>query len=82
MKRTYQTRCWLCGSTDLEPDARGIICKACGATYNVIPHLGPDPITMQTDPQALTYTKYPGKSPSPSGILQHQAAKKRGDLLL
>jgi len=35
MKRNFETHCWLCNSTDLEPDDRGIHCRSCGATYNV-----------------------------------------------
>lgn len=40
MKRNYETRCWMCGSTDLEPDQRGMVCRKCGATYNLIPEPG------------------------------------------
>ncbi|MBA7658573.1 hypothetical protein ES703_66532 [subsurface metagenome] len=65
MTRKYNTRCWFCGSTDLEPDARGIICRKCGTTYNVIPKPGSDPITMQKDPMAPSYSSIPNKSPSP-----------------
>lgn len=46
----YETRCWLCGSPELEPDARGFKCQSCGATYTAVLKPGPHPITMRPDP--------------------------------
>ena len=71
-KRKYETRCWLCGSSDLKPDKRGIICYSCGATYNLIPKPGQDLITMQEN----VATGIPDASPSRSVTL---AARKFRD---
>lgn len=76
-KRRYNTRCWLCGSTDLEPDERGIRCHSCGATYNIIPKPGSDPLTEYRDYAAEPKGAGSLKSPSPSGRVVRQAAKAR-----
>lgn len=71
MSRKYQTRCWLCGSTDLEPDAKGMVCKACGATYSILPKPGSDILTLRED-KVLNMP-----SLSPSASLMHRVAKAR-----
>jgi len=77
MKRKYNTRCWFCDSTDLKPDDRGINCRSCGATYNILPQPSASPITMREDIIASNYDESRGKSPSPSSILVRQTAKAR-----
>lgn len=77
MKRKYETRCWLCGSTQLVPDARGMKCGSCGATYNIIPKPGHDTITLKPDITGVNEVGGATKSPSPAGILQRQVAKKQ-----
>lgn len=79
MARKYNTRCWLCGSTDLEPDDRGIRCRKCGATYNIIPKPTSNCVTLRPDKLASNYSETHGKSPSPSSSVVRQAAKARGD---
>lgn len=80
MKRKYETRCWLCQSCDLEPDDKGIRCRSCGATYNVIPKPGSNPITMLPDPVGFKEAGLSPKSSSPSGILKRRAARARGEI--
>ena len=43
MTRNYETRCWMCGKADLEPDDRGMKCRSCGATFNLLPKPGLPP---------------------------------------
>lgn len=50
MKRDYTTRCWLCGSPNLEPDARGIRCRGCNATYTLISKPACYPLTTRYNP--------------------------------
>ncbi len=70
MRRKHETRCWLCGSSDLKPDGKGMTCDACGATYNVVPAVTAQIIAPKLD-QATG-----DKSSSPSGTaLAHQDAQ-------
>jgi len=78
MKRRYKTRCWLCKSTDLEPDDRGMKCNSCGATYNIIPKPSSDPITERRDYAAASKGNGSLKSPSPSSRVVRQATRSRG----
>lgn len=77
MKRKYNTRCWLCDSTDLEPDEKGIHCRSCDATYNIIPKPGSAPITLQRDLGLVPKGKGSFQSASPSGITIRKATKTR-----
>ena len=79
MAHKYTTRCWLCGSTDLEPDDRGIRCRSCGATYNIILRPGPSPITIENDPNSPNYHPKQPSDSSPSVAVRRRAAKARSD---
>lgn len=72
-KQNYTTRCWLCSSPDLEPDEKGMRCKACGATFNVIPKPTSYPIVIKPDPVT------DGQSTSPSYLVCEAAAKARSN---
>jgi Zn finger protein HypA/HybF involved in hydrogenase expression len=51
MTHKYESKCWSCGSTDIEPDSRGVRCKKCGATWNTLPE-GNHPALAYTQPDA------------------------------
>jgi len=77
MVRKWETRCWYCGSTDLEPDEKGLHCRDCGTTYIVVHKVGPSQVTSMKDPLAPTYGNAQGKSGSPSDSYLEEAARRR-----
>lgn len=79
MSRKFETRCWLCGSNDLEPDSRGVRCRSCGTTFNILPKPGADPLTEHPDYGLGEKGKYSVKSASPSIHVKRRAAKARSD---
>lgn len=77
MARKYETRCWLCSSKNLEPDERGIVCKDCGATFNVIPKPASSPVTEHEDRGASSSKGSKIVTYSPSGTAMRKAAIAR-----
>lgn len=77
MPREWETRCWYCGSTDLEPDEKGIRCRKCGTTHTVIHNISPSPLALKKDPLASSYGDTHGLSGSPSDSYLKEAAKRR-----
>jgi len=61
----------MCHSKDLEPDDRGIRCRNCGTTYNLVtkPSWG----ILDLQPDLATGDK----TPSPSAALARESAKAR-----
>lgn len=40
----YTKVCWYCGKRDMEVKGTYFQCRSCGATWNDVPSLGPDPL--------------------------------------
>lgn len=43
MTEKYERQCWNCGGKDLEDMGDHVKCRSCGATWNEIAPLSPDP---------------------------------------
>jgi len=80
MTQKYERKCWNCGSTELEPDDRGVKCKSCGATWNNTPALKSAPVTIVNDPQSPNYQWNKETTVGPSRSVKSQAARARGEL--
>ncbi|MBA7677096.1 hypothetical protein ES703_85344 [subsurface metagenome] len=46
MTHKHERQCWYCGSHNMEHLTNHVRCRDCGATFNVLPDLGPSPVTI------------------------------------
>lgn len=79
MTENYERKCWNCGSRDIEPDARGVRCRSCGATWNKCPSLQPS-MLERGNIMTLMYgsqVKVRAKHPSPAAARQAALARAK-----
>jgi len=68
MTEKCERKCWSCGSLDMEEKGTYVQCRACGATWNSVPSLGPDPLAdhgsylLSSGGERLTRVRHPSKS--------------------
>ena len=80
MTHKYERKCWSCGSTDIEKDDHGVVCRKCGATWNYVPLLGgPTRLDEEFHDFVMSIREVP-ISGSPSRGVVNQAARARGDI--
>jgi len=67
MTHEYERTCWNCGSKDLIPDALGVKCNACGATWNKCLSLGAPELTYVPTPRGKKPVAADARHYRPSG---------------
>ena len=77
MKPKNERQCWFCGGRDLETDSRGVRCRNCGSTWNVLPDVaGPttvlDNITVGSESNPISV-----RAAHPSPGVTRRAARAR-----
>lgn len=77
MTNKNERNCWSCGSKDLDNMGDHIKCRACGATWNELPHSGSDAIGEERDYVLSPEGSMTIKSGSPSSGIKRRASAAR-----
>ena len=77
MPEKHERQCWSCNSLDMEDKGDHVRCRACGATWNYVPVLGPDPLAAHGFYLQSPDGERIGRMRSPSKSVSRAAAKAR-----